>query len=69
MTAYQHIRFEQEAYRHQNDLAYLEKEKALPLSFLIHSIFVCFKDIWDDVLQEVLQGLHLFLVKRGGLML
>ena len=27
MTAYQHIRFEQEAYRHQNDLAYLEKRK------------------------------------------
>ena len=27
MMAYQHIRFEQEAYRHQNDLSYLEKRK------------------------------------------
>jgi hypothetical protein len=27
MTAYQHIRFDHEAYRHQNDLAYLEKRK------------------------------------------
>ena len=27
MTAYQHIRFEQEAYRHQHDLTYLEKRK------------------------------------------
>ena len=27
MEAYRHIRFEQEAYKHQHDLAYLEKRK------------------------------------------
>ena len=27
MTAYQHIRFEQEAYRHQNDLSYLKNRR------------------------------------------
>ena len=27
MEAYRHIRFEQEAYRHQHDLTYLEKRK------------------------------------------
>ena len=27
MKAYKHLRFEQEAYRHQSDLSYLEKRK------------------------------------------